>query len=139
MIDDAAALSKIKALFPTLNDGQIEAIRTVDGPLQIIAGPGSGKTLVLVLRALYLLVTGRAQPSEILVTTFTEKAAFETLDSAATRRPAPRRYHPQHLCLDKGYDYPEIEAGVIERRYVPHMRHRGEIENPVKRYKPRLV
>jgi hypothetical protein len=52
-------------------------------------------------------------------------------------RPSPRPYHRQHLCLDKGYDFPEIEAGVIARRYVPHMRHRGELEDPVKRYKPK--
>ena len=31
----------------------------------------------------------------------------------------------QNLCLDKGYDYPEIERESIERRYVPHIRHRG--------------
>ncbi len=54
------------------------------------------------------------------------KAAFETLDGVVVERPAPSRCHPQHLCLDKGYDYPEMEAGVIERGYVPHMRHRRE-------------
>jgi len=66
--------------FPTLNKSQIEAIMTVDGPVQIVAGPGSGKTLVLVLRAMFLLLTGRAQPNQILLTTFTEKAAFELRD-----------------------------------------------------------
>jgi putative transposase len=65
------------------------------------------------------------------------KAAFETLDNTVVQRPAPRRYHPQHLCLDKGYDFQEIEFGVTQRRYIPHMRHRGDIENPVKRYKPK--
>ena len=79
-LTDAEAISRIRSLFPSLNDGQINAIKTVDGPLQIIAGPGSGKTLVLVLRSLFLLLTGRAQPSELLVTTFTEKAAFELRD-----------------------------------------------------------
>lgn len=65
------------------------------------------------------------------------KAAFQTLDGVVVKRPRPRRHHPQQLCLDKGYDFPEIEAGVIERRYVPHMRHRGELEDPVKRYRPK--
>jgi hypothetical protein len=32
-----------------------------------------------------------------------------------------RPYHPQHLCLDKGYDFPEIETGVVDRDYVPHI------------------
>lgn len=65
------------------------------------------------------------------------KAAIQTLDSIVVERPLPKPYHPQHLCLDKGYDFPEIEAKVTERRYIPHMRHRGELESPVKRYKPK--
>ncbi len=65
---------------PGLNENQNSAITAVDGPLQIIAGPGSGKTLVLVLRAMYILLTGRAQPNEIVMTTYTEKAAFELRD-----------------------------------------------------------
>src|SRR5215208_1941373 len=65
---------------PALNDSQIKAIGITDGPLQIIAGPGSGKTLALILRTLYILLTGRAEPKEIIVTTFTEKAAFELRD-----------------------------------------------------------
>jgi putative transposase len=88
----------------------------------------------------HILTDQRGTPLSAVITganTHDMKAAFETLDGVVVKRPAPRRYHPQHLCLDKGYDYPEIEAGVIERRYVPHMRHRGEIENPVKRYKPK--
>ena len=63
-----------------LNDDQIEAITTTEGPVQIIAGPGAGKTLVLILRTLYLLITGKASPSEIVLTTFTEKATFELRD-----------------------------------------------------------
>ena len=88
----------------------------------------------------HILTDRRGTPLSAVITganTHDMKAAFETLDSVVVERPAPRRYHPQHLCLDKGYDYPEIEAGVIERGYVPHMRHRGEIENPVRRYKPK--
>jgi hypothetical protein len=57
------------------------------------------------------------------------KAAAETLDSIVIkRRPRPRKYRrQQHLCLDKGYDFPEIEDdAAIKRRYVPHIRRRGE-------------
>jgi DNA helicase-2/ATP-dependent DNA helicase PcrA len=58
-----------------LFDGQLEIwVRTS------VYEPVEGKTLVLVLRTLYLLLTGRALPSEILVTTFTEKATFELRD-----------------------------------------------------------
>jgi DNA helicase-2/ATP-dependent DNA helicase PcrA len=79
-MNDRDALLAINGAFPSLNQSQKEAIHSVDGPLQIIAGPGSGKTLVLILRAMYLLLTGRAQPDELLITTFTEKAAFELGD-----------------------------------------------------------
>jgi putative transposase len=49
------------------------------------------------------------------------KAATETLDSVIVERPLKK----QNLCLDKGYDYPEIERESTKRRYVPHIRHRG--------------
>jgi len=54
------------------------------------------------------------------------KAAWPTLAGIVVPRPAPRPYHPQHLCRDKGYDYPEIEAGVRACQYRPHLRRRGE-------------
>ncbi len=74
--------------FPQLNDTQKEAIAHTTGPAQVIAGPGSGKTLVLVLRTLNLLLSGRAEPQEIMLCTFTEKAAYELRDrlSAAARK-----------------------------------------------------
>ncbi|RLB35810.1 MAG: hypothetical protein DRH12_16380 [Deltaproteobacteria bacterium] len=66
--------------FPELNDAQREAIAHTEGPLLVIAGPGSGKTLVLVLRTLNLLLEGLTDPEGILLCTFTEKAAFELRD-----------------------------------------------------------
>jgi len=66
--------------FPSVNDPQKEAIRHTEGPMLVIAGPGSGKTLVLILRTLNLLLQNLAKPSEILLCTFTEKAAFELRD-----------------------------------------------------------
>lgn len=66
--------------FPDLNDAQRKAVGHTEGPLLIIAGPGSGKTLVLVVRALNILLRGLAEPREILLCTFTEKAAFELRD-----------------------------------------------------------
>ncbi|MBW1698975.1 MAG: ATP-dependent helicase [Deltaproteobacteria bacterium] len=66
--------------FPTLNEAQLEAIAHTEGPLLVIAGPGSGKTLVLVLRTLNILLKGLTNPEGILLCTFTEKAAFELRD-----------------------------------------------------------
>lgn len=57
-----------------------KAVFDTDGPTLIIAGPGTGKTYTLVLRTLYLILSGKAKPSEIVLTTFTEKSAFELRD-----------------------------------------------------------
>ena len=73
-------LDKIKEVAPHINEDQINAIRYTKGPLLIIAGPGTGKTLTIVLRTLYLLLTKKATPQQIILTTFTEKAAFELRD-----------------------------------------------------------
>ena len=63
-----------------LNPKQREAVVHVDGPLLIIAGPGSGKTHTLVRRTLYIIEQGYARPEEIVLCTFTEKAALELRD-----------------------------------------------------------
>jgi DNA helicase-2/ATP-dependent DNA helicase PcrA len=64
---------------PVAPDAQQEAciVHPVDVPLQIVAGPGSGKTTVLVLRALRLVVVDGLLPEHVLLTTFTKKAADE--------------------------------------------------------------
>jgi DNA helicase-2/ATP-dependent DNA helicase PcrA len=69
--------------YPDLNDSQRRIIEHQAGPLLVIAGPGSGKTYSMVLRALNLLLLGEAEPRQLLLCTFTEKAAFEMRDRIA--------------------------------------------------------
>jgi DNA helicase-2/ATP-dependent DNA helicase PcrA len=83
----------------------------------VIAGPGSGKTFSLVLRTLNLLLLGKVLPRELLVCTFTEKAAFELRDriSSAARK------------LGYKGDLSELKASTIHglcNRLITTYRHR---------------
>ena len=61
----------------TLNAAQYEAITHKDGPAMILAGPGSGKTFVIVHRIKFLIENLGVMPSSVLVITFTRSAAYE--------------------------------------------------------------
>lgn len=61
--------------YKTLNAAQKKAVDTIEGPVLVIAGPGTGKTHILTLRVANILKETQANPSNILVLTFTDSAA----------------------------------------------------------------
>ena len=99
-----------------LNQPQKKAVSTVEGPVLVVAGAGSGKTTVLTSRIGYMIHTKRIDPSEILLITFTKQASTEMierlsripgLDRNASRAVHAGTYHS--ICLRilraEGYDF----------------------------------
>jgi DNA helicase II / ATP-dependent DNA helicase PcrA len=108
------------------NDEQRDAILHVDGPLFLTAGPGSGKTRVLLWRTVNLLVFHGVEPGEIFLSTFTEKAAYQlkeglrTLLGAVTNETGtPYDLTPMYI----GTVHSLCQRILSDRKFVPD-RHR---------------
>lgn len=68
---------EINRLLDDLNDRQREAVLAGDGPVLVVAGPGTGKTKTLTVRLAYLLAERHVTPEQLLAVTFTTRAARE--------------------------------------------------------------
>ena len=66
--------------YQKLNEKQKKAVDTLEGPVMVIAGPGTGKTQILSRRVANILTKDKADPEEIVCLTYTDAGASEMLD-----------------------------------------------------------
>ncbi|MCG3154007.1 MAG: ATP-dependent DNA helicase Rep [bacterium] len=109
------------------NDAQQQAILHVAGPLFLPAGPGSGKTRVLLWRTLNLIVFHGIKPEEIFLSTFTEKAALQLKEGLRSLLSIATKSSGVPYDLSKMYVgtvHSLCQRILTDRRFFPH-RQRG--------------
>ncbi|MBU1031488.1 ATP-dependent helicase [Patescibacteria group bacterium] len=72
--------SEFKKAYKNLNTLQRQAVDEIEGPVMVIAGPGTGKTQILTLRIANILLKTQINPENILALTFSEAASYEMRD-----------------------------------------------------------
>lgn len=113
LVNDEAYL----AAYNKLNDKQQEAVDAIDGPVMVIAGPGTGKTQILTLRIANILRQTDVQPENILALTFTKSGAramrerLRTFVGSVAYRVPIYTFHG--LCERLIRDYPEAYTKIL--------------------------
>lgn len=116
----AKTTEKFEELYTKLNPEQKAAVDTIEGPVMVVAGPGTGKTQVLTLRIAKILRETDIEPENILALTFTEAAAFEMRKRLAgimgplAYRVAIFTFHGfcNDIILQNPEEFPEIISSV---------------------------
>jgi DNA helicase-2/ATP-dependent DNA helicase PcrA len=104
----------------SLNPQQRQAVECGDGPVLVVAGPGSGKTRVLSYRFAHLVLTGGIAPQQILAVTFTNKAAREM------RERIERVLAAEKPRAAGGYDLRNLSVGTFHSLCARWLRRDGE-------------
>ncbi len=108
---------KFEELYRKLNPEQKEAVDTIEGPVMVVAGPGTGKTQVLILRIAKILQETDIEPENILALTFADAASYEMRKRLADMigplawRVAIFTFH--RFCNEIIQDYPEDFPEII--------------------------
>jgi transposase len=106
--------------------------KSVPAPL---GGPKTGKNPTDRAKAgskIHILVDAQGLPLALHVTGANEHdkwSADDLIDAIVVDRPDPQET-PQHLCADKGYDYPDVHEKVATEQYIPHIKHRRRKNEP---------
>lgn len=115
--------SEFQRLYDTLNIGQRKAVDTIDGPVMVLAGPGTGKTQTLAMRIANILQKTQMDPWNILCLTFTESGVAAMRKRLLLIIGTPAYYvriHTFHsFCNEILQDHPEIFAKGDTWRLIP--------------------
>ena len=136
----------VEGLLTNLSDEQREAVTDSGRPLMIVAGAGTGKTRVLASRIVWLVLTGKARPEEVLALTFTDKAAqemSERLDQALPQGQRGVEVGTFHALCDRLLRRHALEIGmdsdfaVLSSAQARLLLRESLFALPLERYRPR--
>ncbi|MFW6210119.1 MAG: ATP-dependent helicase [Patescibacteria group bacterium] len=122
MQEQATLAQTYEAAYARLNEAQRRAVATIDGPVLVVAGPGTGKTQILTLRIATILRQTDTPPESILALTFTESGAaamrnrLRSFIGAAAYRVSMQTFHG--FCERLIREYPDAYDRVIGGRPV---------------------
>src|SRR5438045_2897625 len=110
-------MQMFETLYKKLNPAQKKAVDAVEGPVMVVAGPGTGKTAILTLRIANILKKTDTQPENILALTFTESATanmrrrLAEITGSAAYRVVISTFHG--FCNDMMKSYPDEFGRII--------------------------
>ncbi|MFW5853634.1 MAG: ATP-dependent helicase [Patescibacteria group bacterium] len=137
MINKSFKIDKFKEEYKRLNPEQKEAVDTIEGPVMVVAGPGTGKTQILTLRIANILKQTDASPEDILALTFTEagvlsmRARLTEIIGSAAYRVTIATFHGFAESIIK--TYPEEFPRIVGSRHLAETERLAVVEEIIKK------